>query len=287
MGLLNRARTQISGEVEFQGRNLSTLPPARAAEDPRQGHRDGVPGPVRVPAPDVPRRSADRRSRSRPRERRQGRRLGARGRAARSRRHPQREVARPRLPTPVLGRDATARDDRDGARPQPADPHLRRADNGARRHRAGADHRADRGRQARVRHRRRPRDARPRRRRGDRELRDGDVRRTRDGVRARLADLRAAAAPLHLGAARLDAERRAEAAAPSSRSRARLPRCSRRRLAARSIHAAVIASRRARRSCRRSSRRCRTPTSTRATSPWEKKVELGAARGVGRLGDVA
>ena len=28
MGLLNRARTEISGEVEFQGRNLLTLPPA-------------------------------------------------------------------------------------------------------------------------------------------------------------------------------------------------------------------------------------------------------------------
>ena len=68
---------------------------------------------------------------------------------------PNAKSARPRLSAPVLGRHAPARDDRDGARAQPGDPDLRRADDRARRHRAGADHRADRRREARVRHRRR------------------------------------------------------------------------------------------------------------------------------------
>ena len=119
----------------------------------------------------------------RARRRRQEGRLGARGRTARPRRHPEREVARARLPAPVLGRHAPARDDRDGARPQPVDPDLRRADDRARRDGAGADPRADRGGQARVRHRRHPRHARPRRRRRDRELGDGHVRRPDHGVR--------------------------------------------------------------------------------------------------------
>ena len=144
------------------------------------------------------------------RRQRQGR-LGPGRRAARPRRHPERAVARPRLPASVLGRDAPARDDRDGARPQPVDPDLRRADHRTRRHGAGADPRADRGGEARVQHRRDPRHARSRCRRRDRELRDGHVRRPHHGVRAGAADLRAAAASVRLGPARLDAERRAAA----------------------------------------------------------------------------
>ena len=58
-------------------------------------------------------------------------------------------------------------------------------------------------------------------------------------------DLRAAAAPVRLGAARLDAVGRTAADARSCRSRARRPRCSRRRRAARSIRAAATASSRA------------------------------------------
>ena len=82
---------------------------------------------------------------------------GTRGRAARRGRDPERARPRARLPAPVLGRHAPARDDRDGARQQPVGADRRRADDGARRDRAGADPRADRARQARVRHRRDPR----------------------------------------------------------------------------------------------------------------------------------
>ena len=142
----------------------------------------------------------------------QGRREGARSRDARSRRHPEREVAGARLPAPVLGRHAPARDDRDGARAQPVDPDLRRADDRARRDRAGADPRADRGGEARVRHRRHPRDARPRSRRGDRELGHGHVRGARSwSTGPARRDLRAAAASVRLGAPRLDADDRAPA----------------------------------------------------------------------------
>ena len=76
------------------------------------------------------------------------RRLEARGarrgaRAAQGGRHPARRAAHRRLPAPVLGRHAPARDDRDGAdqRPRPAD--RRRADDGARRDDPGADPGAD------------------------------------------------------------------------------------------------------------------------------------------------
>ena len=58
------------------------------------------------------------------------------------------------------------------------------------------------------------------------------------GVRPGARDLRAAAAPVHLGAARLDADDRATARARSCRSRARRRRCSTARPAARSIRAA-------------------------------------------------
>ena len=217
-----------------------------------------------MPPPDVPRRRADRRGVLGAQRRRQGRRVEPRDRAARPRRHPEREVTRARLPAPVLGRHAPARDDRDGARPQPGHPHLRRADDRARRDGAGADPRADRGRQARVRHRRHPRHARPRRRRGDRQLGDGDVRGTRDGVRAGGRDLPSAAASVRLGAARLDADDRA----PPRRARAdrRLsavaPRAA--RPAARSIRAARTGSSRARPSGRRSRSRPRARISTPA-----------------------
>ena len=49
-------------------------------------------------------------------------------------------------PARVLGRDAAARADRDGAALPPAPPDCRRADHGARRHRARPDHAPARGR---------------------------------------------------------------------------------------------------------------------------------------------
>ncbi len=56
MGLHNRQRTNIGGEILFKGRNLLTLPPNELRKVRGQGHRDGLPGSVRLPSPDVPRR---------------------------------------------------------------------------------------------------------------------------------------------------------------------------------------------------------------------------------------
>ena len=64
--------------------------------------------------------------------------------AARTGRHPRpREPAR-RLSASALGRSAPARDDRHGARQRAGTAHRRRADDRARRHRAGADPEAPR-----------------------------------------------------------------------------------------------------------------------------------------------
>ena len=74
---------------------------------------------------------------------------GARERAVellRSVGHPGAGAARRRLPAPVLGRDAPARDDRDGALLRPAGADRGRADDRARRDDPGADPRADRRR---------------------------------------------------------------------------------------------------------------------------------------------
>ena len=69
-------------------------------------------------------------------------------------RHPPRRDADGRLPAPVLGRHAPARDDRDGADQQPRPADRRRADHGARRDHAGPDPEADERAAARLRQRR-------------------------------------------------------------------------------------------------------------------------------------
>ncbi len=102
-----------------------------------------------------------------------------RGRAAEAGRDPEPRAARRRLPAPVLGRHAAARDDRDGALLQPGRPDRRRADDGARRDDPGADHRADRPAQGRLQLGGDPDHARPRRRRRDRRRDPRDVRRPR------------------------------------------------------------------------------------------------------------
>ena len=172
--------------------------------------------------------------------------LGARRRAARRGRHPERAVARARLPAPVLGRHAPARDDRDGARPQPRRADRRRADDRARRDRAGADPRADRRGQARVRHRRDPDHARPRRRRRDRDTRDGHVRRPGRWSTARRA--RSSTQPQHPYTwGLLDSMPSVEQAARSARPDRGLAAVAARtrRRAARSTRAAATASSRA------------------------------------------
>ena len=69
--------------------------------------------------------------------------VGQGGRDAAPGGHPEPGDPGARLPSPVLGRDAPARDDRDGVGLRPRHPHRRRADDCARRDHPGADHRAD------------------------------------------------------------------------------------------------------------------------------------------------
>ena len=93
--------------------------------------------------------------------------------------HPARRPADRRLPAPVLGRHAPARDDRDGARQRPRPADRRRADDGARRDHAGADPGADGPAPAGVRQRDHHDHARPRRDRRDRRRGRRHVRRAR------------------------------------------------------------------------------------------------------------
>ena len=89
-------------------------------------------------------------------------------------------------------------------------------------------------------------------------------------------------ASVHVGPARVDADRRAPARSARARSRARRRRCSTRRRAVRSTRAASTASSRATRSCRRSCR-SRAGTSTRATSRPSASARSGrTARGRAR-----
>ena len=77
MGLLNRERTDdLRSRSTSAAATCSTLPPGELRHDPRQGHRDGLPGSVRLPASDVPRRRADPGGRARARRRQQARGVG-------------------------------------------------------------------------------------------------------------------------------------------------------------------------------------------------------------------
>ena len=110
---------------------------------------------------------------------------GARRRAARARRHPER--AAPPVPARVLGRHASARDDRARARLRARADHRRRADDGARRDDAGPDPAAARGAAARPRPRAPADHPRPLGDRRDVRPRRGHVRRADRRARARCA----------------------------------------------------------------------------------------------------
>ena len=151
-----------------------------------------------------------------------------RARAAQGGRHPARRAADRRLPAPVLGRHAPARDDRDGARQQPRPADRRRADDGARRDHAGADPRPDEAPPEGVRQRDHHDHPRPRRRRRDRRRRRRHVRRASRRSRATCAELfKRPQPPVHLGPARLAAApppgRRAARADPRPAAVAALP----------------------------------------------------------------
>ena len=107
-------------------------------------------------------RAPDRRGDRGARARRPARGARARDRGARRRRPAAAGAPARRLPAPVLGRHAPARDDRDGDLHEPRRPDRRRADDRARRDDAGADHGAARPHRRRAADGRDPDHARPR-----------------------------------------------------------------------------------------------------------------------------
>ena len=134
--------------------------------------------------------------------------LGPRRRDAQARRHPAAGEAGPDAPARVLRRHAPAGDDRDGDHVQPRPADRRRADDRARRHRAGAGARGPDGDQGRDRLGDPADHPRPRRRRRARRPGHGDVRRPRGrgrhGPRGVLRD----PAPVHARPARVAASTR-------------------------------------------------------------------------------
>lgn len=201
-------------EGEDLGRDLARRPgaalgrPGRGPQDARPRHGDDLPGPAVRDAPVLHGRQPDRGGVPRPPRRRQEDGAQAGRRTPRPGRHPRARQAVRQLPARVLRRHAPARDDRHGARQQPRAAHRRRADHRARRDRAGPDPRSDAGPPEGVRLRGRHHHPRPRRRRRARRRHPRDVRRALRRARTGRVRLLRAAAPLHLGPARLDAEDR-------------------------------------------------------------------------------
>ena len=205
MGLNARKNTMTSGEALFNGENLLGMPAKQLREirgndiamifqDPMTSlnpvHKIGQQLVEAIQLhQDVSKQAGE----------------GARPRAAEGGGDPARRPADRRLPAPVLGRHAPARDDRDGARQRPRPADRRRADDRARRDDAGADPRADAPAPARVRDRDHHDHARSRgdrrdRRRGRRHVRGAGG---REG-HGRPA-LQAAASSVHVGPAGLAA----------------------------------------------------------------------------------
>ncbi|CAA9477613.1 MAG: Oligopeptide transport ATP-binding protein OppD, partial [uncultured Solirubrobacteraceae bacterium] len=203
--LAERALRRIGEAARPRPRDRQRRP---AAQGPRRGDRDDLPGPDDVAEPGAPRRAPDRRAD--PGAPRRARRRGARPgrRAARAGRDPARPRALRLLPARVLRWHAPTRDDRDGAVLRSRRAHRRRADDGARRHDPGADPRGPQGAAHAHERRHHPRHARPRRRRRHRRPDRGHVRRAdrRAGLDGR--DLLQPAASVHVGPAGLDHARR-------------------------------------------------------------------------------
>ena len=208
------------------------------ARDPRREDRDDLPGPDDLAEPGQDDRLAARGGGADPPGRLEEGGAQARDRGPGAGRDPARRTARRRLPAPVLGRHAPARDDRDGADQQPGDPDRRRADDRARRDDPGADPAPDGAPPAGVSDGDRDDHPRPRRRRRARGRRDRHVRRPRGRAGEGRRPLREAGDALHVGAARLVAAPQLLAAAASSRFPASRRRCSIRPPGARSIRAA-------------------------------------------------
>ena len=135
---------RIGGSIRFEGRELVGLERGGAAPLARRPDRHGLPGADDRAEPVAPRRRPGRRAAgpaSRPEPQ------GGHAEAVRLLEHVRDRRPRARraaLSVRPLGRRAAAGADRHGDRLRPAARHRRRADDGARRHRAGAHSRADR-----------------------------------------------------------------------------------------------------------------------------------------------
>ena len=237
---LNSKRNTDHRAARRSGRatDLLTMKPSDLRAGPRGRDLDDLPGSDDLAEPGAHDRTpADRGGPAAPRRDQAGRALEG-ARAAEGGRHPAGRDAHRRLPAPVLGRHAPARDDRDGAdqRPRPAD--RRRADDRARRDDAGADPLVDEDAAGGLRQRDHHDHARPRRRRRDRGRRARHVRGERRRAGRGTRPLQPAAAPVHVGLDGLAAAPRGRRRAARRRSPASRRRCSTRRTAAASIRAA-------------------------------------------------
>ena len=148
MRLIIDPNARVRGPGDVQGPRPDEARPGRHARGARVRDRDDLPGSDDLAQPGLQRSGGRSRSRSWPTRRvskaeanaRAVELLGAVG-------IPNAAPAGRRLPAPVLGRHAPARDDRHGALVQPRPSDRRRADDGPRRDDPGPDPRADRAAQ--------------------------------------------------------------------------------------------------------------------------------------------
>ena len=113
-----------------------SLPDERDAQDPRQRHRDDLPGAADQPEPGVHRRRPDRRAGQAPQEGQPEEAARPGGRDAAPGRHPHPGAAGQAVSARAVGRHAPARDDRDGALVRAQAAHRRRAHDRPRRDRS-------------------------------------------------------------------------------------------------------------------------------------------------------
>ena len=124
----------------FEGNDLSRCPTTSCAAIRGNDDRDDLPGPAVLAAPVLQgRQAADRGDPGAPRRLQGGRPATRAVELLELVGIPDPAAARRPVPARVLGRHAPARDDRDGARQRAEAADRRRADDRARRDRAGAD----------------------------------------------------------------------------------------------------------------------------------------------------